>query len=275
MNTRMTTKALLITLLLIAGPTGAQDTFNLDPTKAPASNFSLSLWNLTLPIDSLGGFTGTAMSVNPLAADYQKLPYFYTGTDGAIIFSAPTNGATTSGSHYPRSELRELASPGVKAAWTVAQGGSFSATLAVSELPTTSTGAKGRIIIGQIHGPNDELCRLYYDNGRLSFYDDKSGSVLTQAKFVLKDAAGNSTNIPLYAKFDYSIVATSTQLTVTASYNGVSYQAQEPISSFWPGLALYFKAGAYVQVGKSGSGAGTIGTGQGTVRFYRLTPPTH
>jgi len=34
--------------------------------------------------------------------------YFYTGSDGAMVFWAPVNGASTSGSQNPRSELREL-----------------------------------------------------------------------------------------------------------------------------------------------------------------------
>ena len=247
----------------------------LDPAKAPGENFALSTWYLTLPVDSSETFTGTAAMVNPIPATYQQWPYFYTGSDGAAVFMAPTDGATTSGSHYPRSELRELNADGSLAAWTVAKGGSFSATLAVNELPVTSTGRQGRIVIGQIHGPKDELCRLYYDNGKLYFHDDKSGSTLVEKQYDLKSAAGATSQIPLNAQFSYSIRATSSTLTVTATYNGVAYSASEPISSFWPGLSLYFKAGDYVQVGLASSGAGTIGTGQGQVSFYRINKPTH
>lgn len=242
----------------------------LDPNSAPGRNFDLSLWKITLPIDSSGGMSGTAMEVKPLPKDYEKEPYFYTASDGGMIFMAPVNGATTSGSKYPRSELREMKADGNKAAWTVEQGGKLAATLAVNELPVKSDGSKGRVVVGQIHGPDDELCRLYYDNGQLSFYDDKAGSSPKETQFILKSSSGQVTQIPLNAKFSYSIVADKSNLTVTAQYNDVTYTAKEPISSFWPGKALYFKAGIYVQVGKPGSGAGSTGSGQGKATFYSL-----
>jgi hypothetical protein len=141
-------------------------------------------------------------------------------------------------------------------------------------LPVVGSG-KGRVVIGQIHGPDDELCRLYYDNGQLYFYDDKSGPSQKELQYVLKSSSGASTNIPLNAPFEYSIVVANNALVVSAKYNGVTYSAADPISSFWPGKALYFKAGVYVQVGKPGSGAGTTGTGQGKVSFYKLAKPTH
>jgi hypothetical protein len=245
------------------------------PKKAPGQNFDLSLWKLTLPVDGNGQFSGTAIEVKPIASTYQHPLYFYSGADGAMTFMAPTEGATTSGSHYPRSELRELTATGGNAAWTVAQGGTLSATVAVNEVPVAASGSKGRVIIGQIHGPNDELCRLYYDNGRLYFHDDKSGVNQTELEYVLKSSAGGTTNIPLNATFDYSIVVANGSLVVSARYDGITYTASEPISSFWPGQALYFKAGVYVQVGKPGSGAGTMGTGRGKVSFYKLAKPSH
>lgn len=233
----------------------------------------LSHWKLTLPVDSGGGTGGTAAEVKPIPQNYSNPPYFYTVSDG-LIFSAPTNGATTSGSPYPRSELRELNADGSNAAWGISDGGVLSATLAVNEVPKLSGGGDGRVIVGQIHGPKDELCRLYYDNGRLYFHDDKAGNG-KETKFVLKSNSGETTAIPLNASFSYTIRATSSQLEVTATYNGKTYLAAEPISSFWPGKPLYFKAGAYVQVGKPGSGAGSTGTGKGTVTFYALSIPSH
>ncbi|HMN68694.1 MAG TPA: polysaccharide lyase family 7 protein, partial [Bdellovibrionales bacterium] len=247
----------------------------LDPAKAPAANFDLSLWKITLPVDSSGGFSGSAIEVKSIGAAYQKAPYFHTGADGGMVFMAPVEGATTSGSKYPRSELREMTASGGLAAWTAAQGGSLSATLAVNEVPMTSAGARGRVVIGQIHGPDDELCRLYYDNGRLYFYDDKAGSGLKETQFILKSNSGAETNIPLNAKFDYSILVTPTMMTVSAVHSGVVYSASEMLSSFWPGKSLYYKAGVYVQVGKAGSGAGTTGSGKGQTTFYRLTRPSH
>lgn len=244
---------------------------NPSASKAPGQNFDLTLWKLTLPIDKNGTYTGSAMEVSPIGSTYSQQSHFYTASDGAMVFMAPATGATTSGSKYPRSELREMIAGNKLAAWTIDQGGSLTATVAVNEVPTTSAGAKGKVVIGQIHGPDDELCRLYYDNGAIYYVNDKSGSNgTTETKFELKSSSGAKANIPLNAKFDYKINIKDGKETVSMVYNGVLYSASETISNFWPGKALYFKAGVYVQVGKAGSGAGTVGTGQGKVSFYYL-----
>ncbi len=247
----------------------------LDPANAPAQNFDLSLWKLTLPVDANGGLSGVAAEVKSIASSYHKAPFFQTGSDGAMVMMAPVTGATTSGSHYPRSELRELTSAGTNAAWTASQGGRLRATLSVNELPVRNDGGKGSVVIGQIHGPDDELCRLYYDQGKLYFHDDKSGPDEIERQYILKSASGVEPGIPLNARFDYEIRVADSALTVTATFGGVVYRASEPISRFWSDKPLYFKVGAYVQVGKPGSDAGTTGSGRGQVSFYRLPPPSH
>jgi len=263
--------ALILVLSLLAQPLlAATSPAPLEPGLAPGQNFNLALWKLTLPLDRSGGSSGTASEVKPIPATYQNAPYFCTGADGSMVFLAPSSGATTSGSHYPRSELRELTASGSNAAWTIADGGTLSASLAVNELPETSAGVKGRLVVGQIHGPDDELCRLYFDQGKLYFHDDRSGPRHTELTYTLTSSTGALTSIALDQRFDYTIRASSTGLTVSASQGGVNYSASEPISTFWPGKALYFKAGVYVQMGKSGSAAGTTGRGQGKVSFYRL-----
>lgn len=230
----------------------------------------LTNWKWTAPINSKGIVSGTGDAMEVLKLDgYSKPPYFTPNADGSITFMAPTDGARTSGSKYPRSELRQMKN-GTEFEWTVEQGGRLDATLAVNELPKTVEGKPGRIVIGQIHGPDDELCRLYYDLGRLYFYDDKAGSSPKETQFILKDASGKEPNILINDRFSYSIVATRSALTVHAVHNGVTYVAVDLISKFWPGKPCYFKAGVYVQVSKPGSGAGTIGTGQGKATFYDI-----
>src|SRR2546423_4363457 len=78
----------------------------------PGSNFDLTHWKLTLPLDVVGGTSGTAaeISAGQLVAGYTNAD-FYSGADGAMIFWCPVTGATTSGSTYPRSELREMLNP--------------------------------------------------------------------------------------------------------------------------------------------------------------------
>jgi hypothetical protein len=247
----------------------------------PATSIDLSNWKVTLPIDKAGK-PGSALEVTKLAG-FSLPPYFDVKPD-SITFSASTDGSHTSGSHYPRSELREMNGSGQERNWTIDQGGTLSATLRINEVPQLEQiGAgeipaaipqkvpgPGRIVIGQIHGPDDELCRLYYDNGVLYFNDDKSGEKQEQASFALKDEAGGMTQIPLGKSFSYKIAANAQGITVSAVVDGRTYSASEPISAFWPGQELYFKAGAYVQVGVAGGGALETGSGTGSVTFTSI-----
>src|SRR5882757_4901194 len=82
----------------------------LDPAKPPGQNFDLSHWTLTLPVDNSGGTNGAAVaiSVSQLVTGYTNAFFFHTGSDGAMVFRCPANGATTPGSTDPRTELREM-----------------------------------------------------------------------------------------------------------------------------------------------------------------------
>ena len=73
----------------------------LSATFTPSGNFDLSQWKITLPVDSGGTFVGTAVEVQNLI-NYSNANYFYTASDGAMVFRAPVEGATTSGSAYAR-----------------------------------------------------------------------------------------------------------------------------------------------------------------------------
>ena len=125
----------------------------------------------------------------------------------------------------------------------------------------------GRIVIGQVHGPDDELCRLYFDNGVLYFNNDKAGASGKQESFPLKDEAGNLTSIALGESFSYTITADASRVIVTAVADGETFTASDTISSFWAGKELYFKAGVYVQVSTGGR---EIGTGTGTATFTSI-----
>ncbi|MBB4000243.1 polysaccharide lyase family 7 protein [Aureimonas pseudogalii] len=128
-------------------------TFNSD-------HFDLTNWKLTLPVDAGNGFGGTAVEVKKLVG-YEG-NHFYDAADGAMVFRADVAGATTSGSKYARSELREMQGSD-RAAWTLAEGGTMTATLKVDAVPVRSDGSEGRVVIGQIHGEDEELVRLYWE----------------------------------------------------------------------------------------------------------------
>lgn len=80
----------------------------LDPSRPPSINFDLSHWHLQLPTSG-GVLTGTAGPVDTASTAQAAAGFtnacFYTGTDGGMIFWTPDNGAATSGSTHPRSEL--------------------------------------------------------------------------------------------------------------------------------------------------------------------------
>jgi Ca2+-binding RTX toxin-like protein len=233
----------------------------LSSSVAPSGNFDLSDWKLTLPVDSNGGISGTALEVKNLS-NYQNSKYFYTAGDGAMTFVASVDGATTSGSSYARSELREMNGSSV-AAWNLQTGGFMSATLEVDAAPNRS-GVGGKIVIGQIHGKNDELVRLYWENGKLYFANDQAGSNNTEQKFYFVNASGQQPDVSLDERFSYTINAKGDNLEVTIFADGQIYKSVSKINSVWQSDSLYFKAGAYLGANE------TNGSGYGQTSFYAL-----
>ncbi|GLK61264.1 MULTISPECIES: polysaccharide lyase family 7 protein [Azotobacter] len=224
--------------------------------------FDLRNWKLTLPVDSKGSTSGVAVEVENLVG-YENSNYFYDASDKAMVFSAMVNGATTSGSKYARSELREMKGS-ERAAWKLSEGGTMTATLEVDKVPQKSDGSPGRVVVGQIHGQDEELVRLYYENGKVYFVNDRAGSKNTETTFALKDANGNEPNVSLNEKFSYKIDAKSDELTVEVYADGNTYTSTSKISSVWQSDKFYFKAGAYLGVNDSS------GSGSAQVSFYGL-----
>ena len=247
----------------------------LNTSTAPSGNFDLANWKITLPVDANGEIVGTAVEVKTLT-NYSS-SYFFTATsDGAMVFRASVDGATTSGSNYARSELREMKGTD-RAAWNLTTGGIMTATLEVDAVPTRLDGTMGKVVVGQIHGQNDELVRLYWDNNKLYFVNDQSGSGNTENKFYFVNSSGLQPNVSLNEKFSYVIDAKGSTLEVSIYADGDIYRSVTAINSVWQSDTFYFKAGTYLGVNE------TQGTGYGQTSFYdlrfnhtdtALTPPT-
>jgi hypothetical protein len=233
----------------------------LNSSVAPGGNFDLSNWKITLPVDANGGLSGNAMEVKNLST-YQNSKYFYTAADGAMTFVAAVDGATTSGSSYARSELREMNGT-ANAAWDLKTGGFMSATLEVDAAPIRD-GMGGRIIVGQIHGQDDELVRLYWENGKLYFANDQAGSNNSETKFYFVNASGQQPSVSLDERFSYTINAKGDTLEVTVFADGQVYKSVSTINSVWQSDKFYFKAGAYLGANE------TNGSGYGQTSFYAL-----
>lgn len=226
-----------------------------------SDRFNLSNWKITLPVDSKGNISGTAVEVQKLS-NYES-NYFWDAPDGAMVFRASVDGATTSGSKYARSELREMKGDD-RAAWKLSEGGTMTATLKVDEVPTRTDGSGGKIVIGQIHGEDHELIRLYYEKGSVYFVNDRAGSGNKETSFTFKNAQGEQPNISLGEKFSYLIDARGNTLMVKIYADGKEYSSVTNINSVWQSDQFYFKAGVYLGVNE------TTGKGHGQASFYGL-----
>jgi hypothetical protein len=242
----------------------------LNPSLPPGGNFDLSFWNLQEPI-------GAVTATNILAADLKGAngftdPYFYTATDGAMTFYVPVKGSvTTSGSKYPRSELREMQPGGIaKAVWDIAAGThTLSATLKVVHMADHAA-------IGQIHtgatlpgktlSTTIPICELFYgENGDLrlgleSAYDGSMGGYSSMPII---------TNVPLGQVFSYTIMVNSTgtlTITITTQDSAPASIVRTIHSSFFE-MGHYFKAGNYLQIAPS---TAAYSNESSTVSFYSL-----
>lgn len=230
--------------------------------RAPSDEFELTNWKLTLPVDEDRGTDGEAIEIEDLTG-YEDPDHFYDAPDGAMVFAAAVDGATTSGSQYPRSELREMRR-GERAAWHLSEGGTMTATLRVDSVPARSNGSPGRIVIGQIHGEDDELVRLYYENSTLYFVNDRAGADDEESDFALQNALGEEPDIALGERFSYLIDAHDAILTVEAHADMDVYRSTTPINDVWQSDTFYFKAGVYLGVNDE------TGAGVGQASFYAL-----
>lgn len=157
--------------------------FALNATQPPGSNFELISWKLDTPADLNGDGLSDTASETDLANGFTD-GYFFTGSDGGMVFRSTIGGARTSANtSYTRSELREMLRRGNTSIstrgvnrnnWLLGyqpdpglpvggRNGVLRGTLAVNHV--TETGNRnqvGRVIIGQIHAQDDEPARLYY-----------------------------------------------------------------------------------------------------------------
>ncbi len=126
----------------------------------------LSHWKITLPVDKDGNDSSNETdylnrNTNPLEVyeltNYEYPPYFKV-IDNEVVFRAHCAGATTCGSKYPRSELRQLVGGGGNY-WSVNDYQYLQVELRVTHTPVE----KPNVCITQIHGPENEPLRVHFD----------------------------------------------------------------------------------------------------------------
>lgn len=215
----------------------------------PGASFNLTSYTLQLPVAAPGG--GVQEVKWPALATYTS-KYFYTDpADGAMTFFAPENGATTSGSKYPRSELRQNVD------FDLSQGSRhvLNATLAV-----TATAGGTAITIGQAHV--DGL------SGSCSIFVELEWTAAGDVVAHLRDKACDNVSktvgsgYKLGDKITYSIVVEGDTAVVTTDSGSMAPYAYAWLKTSTP---VYFKAGDYFQ------GTGSSSTLGGTVKVYSLS----
>jgi len=255
----------------------------LNPAAQPASNFDLSDWSISLPVDTNNDGIADNVPESYLAKGLSVQPLFYTATDGGMVFYAPITGPKTSkNTKYTRNELREMLRSGntriktkgiTENNWVFSTAkrrirkksggvdGTLEATLAVNHVTTTGDAKQvGRVIIGQIHATKDEPVRLYYrklpQHNRGAIY--MAHEPLTgdeQWYNLIGSSASNAMEptdgIELDEVFSYKIQVVGYLLTVTIIRQGkadVIQQVDMSNSGYDKSdQYMYFKAGVYNQ----------------------------
>jgi len=239
----------------------------LDPSKPPSGNFDLTKWKITLP---------DASEVQPsaLSSGYQHPNWFFTDPNtGGMVFRSPNLGDTTQNSSYTRSELREMLNPSVGTQalgnnWVTSTSssstkqqaggvdGTMNATLRVDHVSTTGDSGKvGRVIVGQIHGPDTEPIRLYYhkrpsdSKGAIYFGTDDLNNNNTWVNVIGGPNNLNPSNgIALGQTWSYEIKVAGLQMTVKVTpEGGTTTTVTYTLPSGYNNKYLYFKAGVYNQ----------------------------
>lgn len=192
----------------------------------PAQILDLTNWKLTLPV----GKAESPTEIKQLAlAHYLLEPWFVVTADKkGVRFRAPVTGVTTSGSGYPRSELREMVNNGTKkASWSSTSG---THTLFLDQAITQVPKKKQHIVTGQIHDADDDVIVIRLDYPTLYVNVDGENVVVLDNTYQL----GKRFTVQFVVEKGKTDVfynnSTTISYTLNKNYSGA-----------------YFKAGAYTQ----------------------------
>jgi hypothetical protein len=213
----------------------------------PCDVLNLTNWKLTLPVNTSHAGSPDEY-LQPELAGFQSAEFFHLNTNKCgVVFKANCGGATTSGSGYPRSELREMCNNGLtEASWSTTSGThTMIITQAITHLPVV----KPHVVAGQIHNASDDVI-VFRLEGQTLFVDEngKTGPVLTN-QYNLGDI--------------FTVAFVVRNGAVECYYNGkyiYSYPSKQ--------TGCYFKAGVYTQ---SNCTKGDVASAYGEVTIYGLS----
>lgn len=209
----------------------------------PSDVLDLTNWYLGLPT----GEQGKPDTVEqPELAAYSSEWFHLNAAKDGVVFRARADGVHTSGSQYPRSELREM-DGGRKASW---DGSSGTHTMEIRQAITATPTEKPDVVAGQIHATSDDLMQIRLSGHRLTVtYDDGRKTVDLDPDYRLGTV--------------FTVKIESAGGRVKVWYDGTE-TADLGISS----PTSYFKAGAYVN---SNTSKGDAPDAYGEVVIYDLT----
>lgn len=233
---RLSATVLALCALLGAGVAPAQ------AAGTPGQTFPLGAFKLQTPVASGSGVLEIRQ---PQLGTYTS-PYFFSRSDGSMTFWCPVTGATTSGSTYPRSELRD------NREWGLGGTHRQSGSLKVLQQPST-----GRLIFAQVkgHASGSEMIKLRWASGNV-LVGTKASVGATEVKRTLL------TGVPLGTLLRYSIEVVGYTVTVTVNGRVLVHT----LDSTWRPDTYYFKAGVYTE---DSVGPATEG---GRTAFYAFDP---
>lgn len=218
----------------------------------PATVLNLTNWKLNIPLDEDGNGTSDEIK-QPKLATYTIDPWFHNNDNNTgVVFRANCGGVTTSGSGFPRSELREMINNGKNGASWSSDAGTHTMEIeqAITHLPVV----KPHMVAGQIHDAHDDVI-VFRLEGKKLFIDHNGadGGILTR-------------NYELGTRFKVKFEVSGGE--VKSYYNDVLAETY-PVHF----TGAYFKAGAYVQSNCQGRKkvTGESCDAYGEVVIYKVT----
>lgn len=204
----------------------------------PGQVIDTSFWKLTLPIGGAGKPTEVKWSA---IKTYEHPSYFYNQQKAGepapyVVFIANAGGVTTSGSTYPRTELREMKpSSTTLASWSNRDAGTdrMVGTWAVTSLPKN----KPHVVVAQIHNGSDDVIEVRLEGKRLFLESDGTEKGTFDTNYV------PSTTAPIW--FNLSIRADATNGIRVTYIRGTTINKTLTYKRF--GSGWFFKAGCYIQ----------------------------
>jgi len=199
-----------------------------------------------------------------------------------MVFWCPVNGLHTSGSKYPRTELRENQNlpwnNNGEGDWTFIGYHRMDVTMKVLTQPPSGT-----IAIGQVHGSKIGKTSISGGCSIIIEFEWKNGKLVNYLRGVQKGKNNCQTisqTLPgtytLGEQFSFSLIVNGNTVSVQTSKGGTSaphsyswFKTSGP-STYW----MYFKVGDYVQdVGKSSTLGGRVSISS-LKTFHSQTAPT-